>query len=357
MLVPPSALVWPTACSGSAIDRDVRQALHDGILWCVERAGMRAEEYFGDGVPAGWVADPTDFATYYDWAVALDGASDGGSPDPDLAAVSGPFVDAFRASFQRGRVLPNDPQFPLPPGLEVIGLGDPRFDQADRERIIRWFNVEPESWLDIVSTEPEQLSRARHDVALAISGLSVWAPGFHAELLAVVRQLLLLRLGGRDDGAPRGGSSFALWGVLGADPEAHSRWWHWVPTLVHEAGHSVLFAVARHGPLLENDPSERFPSPVRDDLRPLDGIFHAAFVVTRELAATGECIGALQTGAEFDGFDQADRQAIISDFMESREASFRCVHDCIETLEQNARLTPMGRQILDVVRAELAAMR
>lgn len=51
--------------------------------------------------------------------------------------------------------------------------------------------------------------------------------------------------------------------------------------LVHESSHNVLFGLMLYDPMVTNPVSEKFSAPLRTDLRPMYGIFHAAFVVAR----------------------------------------------------------------------------
>jgi hypothetical protein len=60
-------------------------------------------------------------------------------------------------------------------------------------------------------------------------------------MTAVVRQLIVVKQSGQQRLAFGGASSFALWGALAGNAEAHRCWWHWMQTLVHETAHAVLF--------------------------------------------------------------------------------------------------------------------
>jgi hypothetical protein len=56
---------------------------------------------------------------------------------------------------------------------------------------------------------------------------------------------------------------------------------YYLNNITHETSHIALNAVMTQGQLILNDPSERFSSPLRPDARPMDGIYHAAFVLSR----------------------------------------------------------------------------
>ena len=56
---------------------------------------------------------------------------------------------------------------------------------------------------------------------------------------------------------------------------------YWVSHIVHETSHLQLMALGIHDKLVLNDDTPRFLAPIRRDLRPMFGIFHAAFVLSR----------------------------------------------------------------------------
>ncbi|MEN9558113.1 MAG: hypothetical protein RL141_482 [Candidatus Parcubacteria bacterium] len=56
---------------------------------------------------------------------------------------------------------------------------------------------------------------------------------------------------------------------------------YFVEHIVHETSHLHLNALMLHDPLILNDPQARFSAPLRQDLRPMYGIFHAVFVLSR----------------------------------------------------------------------------
>ncbi|MGQ3888476.1 aKG-HExxH-type peptide beta-hydroxylase [Legionella sp. CNM-1927-20] len=53
--------------------------------------------------------------------------------------------------------------------------------------------------------------------------------------------------------------------------------------LIHETSHLFLNTIIAYDPLILNEETERFNSPIRTDLRPLLGIYHATFVLSRVL--------------------------------------------------------------------------
>jgi len=51
-----------------------------------------------------------------------------------------------------------------------------------------------------------------------------------------------------------------------------------VQMLAHESAHDLLSAFAQQRPLVETRRTKLYPSPLRVDPRPMEGIYHATFV-------------------------------------------------------------------------------
>ena len=71
------------------------------------------------------------------------------------------------------------------------------------------------------------------------------------------------------------------WGSVFANTKHYSNPLKAADCLVHECTHALLFALSLEEPLVKNPVDECYPSPLRRDLRPMDGIFHATMVCAR----------------------------------------------------------------------------
>jgi HEXXH motif-containing protein len=141
-------------------------------------------------------------------------------------------------------------------------------------------------------------------------------------------------------------SSFAAWGAICLNQPVHTHWTEYFKQLVHETAHLLLFAMAREQALVLNDANERHPSALRDDDRPIDGIFHAAFVSAREAFALSAWLDWQETQPpEVNTSDDWSRmeQALTS--------SVLAFWDCCEQLDAHAHLSELGQQILSTTRA------
>lgn len=107
-------------------------------------------------------------------------------------------------------------------------------------------------------------------------------------------------------------------------------------TLVHESAHSLLFALSCNDFRVLNPPSELHKSPLRIDPRPLDGIFHAVFVLARMHGFLAEIVLNPETST----FMRKEALKVISE----RRKNFLDGHS---VLAEHAKLTEIGRELLE----------
>lgn len=111
--------------------------------------------------------------------------------------------------------------------------------------------------------------------------LRIAVPALHAEISAIIHQIVIIGTATDAEYHVDGGSHYKLWGALFLNGEFHEDRVSVAEVLAHESAHSVLFGYSIDDLLTENDPSKRYPSPLRRDLRPMDGIYHATYVSAR----------------------------------------------------------------------------
>jgi hypothetical protein len=104
-------------------------------------------------------------------------------------------------------------------------------------------------------------------------------PGHYQDIVNFVRYIVLTR-----NASFRGSSSTYHYGMVYFCPERSWTEIDWAEELIHEASHQVLECVAFEDKLFDNDElalTPMFEAPIRKDLRPAFGVFHALFVVAR----------------------------------------------------------------------------
>ncbi len=226
----------------------------------------------------------------------------------------------------------------------------PDFYSADEiETIIRWLDIEPENAMGLVAVSTEVLESARGRIFQALQALEIGCPQAYQEFVSITREIVLADSGPKSCLSFRGASSFALWGALAINPQAHQNWWEYLATLVHESAHSVLFAISRSGPLVLNEPEARYFSPLRQEERPMDGIYHAAFVSAREAWVLNACLSA-QAFVE----PALLNEQVIAELHRVKEQSLASFGDCLAVIAEHGKLTEMGKNILKDCQASLA---
>ena len=79
----------------------------------------------------------------------------------------------------------------------------------------------------------------------------------------------------------RSGTNFYMWGMMFLFINKEHSISYYIEHLVHECAHTTLNLINAKDELVINRPEERFSAPFRKDSRPMIGIFHAYFVLSR----------------------------------------------------------------------------
>lgn len=99
--------------------------------------------------------------------------------------------------------------------------------------------------------------------------------------------------------------------------------------IIHETSHLHLDILLAFDKIVLNDSGERFDAPIRIDPRPMTGIFHATFVLSRMVRLFQRLV--------------KDTQEI--EYIKRLDVFKRQFHQGFETIEQNALLTENGHKI------------
>lgn len=159
---------------------------------------------------------------------------------------------------------------------------------------------------------------------------------------------IYIGVGNPDSGKSRFGgvTSLVLWGGTFANAEHYNSEIKAAEFLVHEVTHALLFAAGCDEPLVLNPPEEVFPSPLRKDLRPMDGIFHAALVCAR-VAGFYEILREAK----------ADLPVDEETLGQCRDANARKFLQGYATVKESGRLSPLGEDFLEQANASVKALR
>lgn len=178
----------------------------------------------------------------------------------------------------------------------------------------------------------------------ALNWIEKKLPDLFGEIRALIREIILVGPAGNKHSAFEGGTCFRLWGALVLNAERDVTVPELVTTVAHESGHAALFGFCQDEMLVENPDTELHWSPIRQDDRPLEGIFHAAFVSARMVWALRHMLASKDFGA----------QARRSMEMDVAEAT-KVYQESVSIVQTAGKLTKTGSAILASTEAYMSA--
>lgn len=177
----------------------------------------------------------------------------------------------------------------LPDATAPIVLGGGGVPPAFWPQLGMLFDTDADRPFQVEPPAPADAGAAMTEIEAALDFLRRHDPESHADVLATQRVIVLARpvRGATSFGAA---SAFFLWGLSIVNAEPRRDLVAMLDMLIHESGHLLLFGLAG-GEALADNGAERHASPLRRDPRPIEGIFHAAFVATRVHTAFTRLLG------------------------------------------------------------------
>jgi len=136
--------------------------------------------------------------------------------------------------------------------------------------------------------------------------------------------------------APRVMGAMFLKVPAAVDPYSNNLHAYFTNQLVHELAHMHLHQLQSQDMLLRNDRSAVHDAPIRKDPRPMFGVFHATFVLSRTIRVHEKILAQYP--------DDPDFKFILDESYEQIERGLR-------TCDSAAQLTPLGEQFYDTIRS------
>ncbi|MBI1181869.1 MAG: HEXXH motif domain-containing protein [Alphaproteobacteria bacterium] len=169
---------------------------------------------------------------------------------------------------------------PLADRWRLLALDDPRL-AAHVERLKGFMEGDVTAPFEMRPPPPDVASSFDRRFHASYRLMATAIPDLAAEFDALVSDVVMVV----GDPAAKyqfdGGSCYMLWGGLFLNATSHERDIALVEVMAHESAHMFLYGCACEEALVENDDSALYRSPLRVDLRPMDGIYHATFVSAR----------------------------------------------------------------------------
>ena len=318
----------PDATRALAIDQRMNRELGLSLQHVCEASSKQVD--FDEGALGKLVShlleggrvSPGTFGLYYDLVEAL--------LESDADRARSLFTALSRAQ-------------PLAQGLEIVTLGGAELG-AESDRYQRMMNSDPSVDIGFQEPDPEIAEAFKTRLSSGFALLDQILPELAGEIRAIVHQIVI---SGSDPSKKMqfdGGSHYQLWGALFLNCNYHETNIAIAEVLAHESAHSLLFGFCTHEALVENEDDELFASPLRPDLRPMDGIYHATFVSARMHWAMTQLATAPQLSAS--DREQA-QQAASADVVNFQQG--------IGVVKEHGRLTKLGAQLIHGAEKYMAA--
>jgi len=182
----------------------------------------------------------------------------------------------------------------------------------------------------------ENYSYSRQATIKALSALEEIDEELSKEIKVIVSDILIL-----NSNQINAGSSFFTYGLIylkELSPNQH--WTTYLEHIVHESAHLHLYSLWKNDAIVLNKSTEKFKSPLRKDLRPMSGLFHAMFVLARLVQLEKNVVTHpkyMDVKSKWNvSYNNAGNNAPI------KEKFF----DAFSTISQHGILTPLGNKIL-----------
>lgn len=172
------------------------------------------------------------------------------------------------------------------------------------------------------------------DISLAIKAIKDVDFESYKEIRALVSDVFLI-----SSNNIHAGSSFKTFGtILLRELKENQNWTTYYEHIIHEAAHLHLYSVWANHSIIENDNQELYSSPVRKEGRPLSGIYHAMFVLSRIIRS----ISRFRKNKKYEDYHDNFTAEYNNESGISIEDKF---YDTCKTIEKYAQLTDIGQAI------------
>jgi HEXXH motif-containing protein len=284
------------------------------------------------------------FAHLVDEVLGRDWAGDLIAPGPCAFAVQGMMREAavagdvpriaqihtsYQAVLQHGDPLQ---------ACRIVAFGPPDLNRAEMQVLQHGFRDDIGLTADLVAPNGRDTLAANAEIRAVLAALAVHLPEWSQELRALLRTIILATTQTTSQSFA-GASAFDVWGAILINPAYRRDRMHLALTLVHESAHLKLFYAYLDDDVVSNPAEELFSSPLRRQPRPMNGLFHAAFVLARMALFIGDIVRAGVIEPLFGQGTKPELQAQLTQTI----ASFDSAHTIVA---QHARLTPRGQDIL-----------
>jgi len=180
-------------------------------------------------------------------------------------------------------------------------------------------------------------ANSSQNLQFCLGVISKLPPFILQELAIYVRQFMIYKFDYS--------SSFSSFSTLGLVSlhhlRAHHNWTTYFDSIIHEGAHQHLYHLMAHHRLVENEGNFLVESALRTEPRPLSGIYHGMFVMTRIIIAFSLLL-------ELPWFHNLDIPIVPAESdKKTHDTYFDKFFKLCETLHENAQLSSLGVNLLN----------
>lgn len=248
-----------------------------------------------------------------------------------------------------GKALDRLLEGPFEAGAEIAirPLLPSSFTLAEEARLRDQFASESLAAQQIGRLDEAAAERRVERVRDALALIAEHAPRSHAEMDRVIAEIVLAHdPTGEDETELAACSSLERWGSMLINTDALESPLLLAEALMHEAAHSYLYGASPVEFHVRNPVGEFYKSPLRSDPRPIDGIYHATFVLARTCFSMNEFAASETLDPEMRR-DARDRAGQCRRLFEEGYA----------VLDRHADYTQEGRAIMAAAHDYMASLR
>jgi len=162
--------------------------------------------------------------------------------------------------------------------------------------------------------------------------LEKYSPDIYNEIDTYIDTIYLTQEGENNQRFMRSGTNFYMWGMMFIYVHNTHTLPYYMEILTHECAHTALNLLNSQDEIVINEEDELFDAPFRKDARPMIGIFHAYFVLSRI------CYMFTTIKENYSG-------QMLEEIESKLMLSKRKLVETYNIVEKNAKLTPLGLSI------------
>jgi hypothetical protein len=204
---------------------------------------------------------------------------------------------------------------------------------------------------DLEAPDPHQLRRWSSSLNAARSWIEAADPDLHALMQSLQGLVIPAQPGplARSRQQSFGGATcFFFRGATILNASGPTSTARTVERLVHEYAHAELFVLGQDEPLCLNSDKERHDVLIRPDPRPMNGILHSLYVVSRVAETLTKLPAARNHTKNLEEIDSDEVSKILGQQLRFGESSLKAIED-------HAKLTPKGDLIVSIAIQRLVA--